>query len=108
MWIDIDNIEKKSDHCDVPNSIYIYYTHPKYSPIIHHMFQSLLEQFILSISSVICCIFPIIHDVSVQIIQSPTKWYMFQWKQQMVCANVSNIHDAQCVIWKMDQTTTMW
>ena len=85
MWIDIDNIEKYSNHCDVPNSIYIIH--------IQNIHQS----------SVICCIFPIIHDVSVQIIQSPTKWYMFQWKQQMVCANVSNIHAAQCVIWKMDQ-----
>jgi hypothetical protein len=36
MWIDIDNIEKYSNHCDVPNSIYILYTskiftnHPSY------------------------------------------------------------------------------
>jgi hypothetical protein len=57
MWIDIDNIEKYSNHCDVPNSIYIYYTHPKYSPIIRHMLH------ISNYPRCICTNYPITYKV---------------------------------------------
>ena len=80
MWIDIDNIEKYSNHCDVPNSIYILYTSkiftnhpssipyfPSYVPIIvgtvHiiHIIRHMLH--ISNYPRCICTKYPITYKV---------------------------------------------